>query len=160
MLKITAKHHEAAKLLANGTTEKKAAETVGVSPASICRWKRQEEFKALMIRYAEPLRAAVASTATPENLDLFDLIPAQESALLADLQRIVEKLGSTVLGRLATLSEDEVAEIPTRLIPSFVKCFVDALDALQKANDRRSGYELIICELEKIIEKDNRKKAL
>ena len=160
MLKITEKHHEAAKLLANGTTEKKAAAAVNVSPASISRWKRQEEFKALMIRYAEPLRAAVKSTATPENLDLFDLIPAQESALIADLQRIVEKLGSTVLGRLATLSEDEISEIPTRLIPSFVKSFIDALDALQKANDRRSGYELIISELEKIVEKDSRKKAL
>jgi transposase len=160
MLKIEEKHHRAARSLANGNTEKKAATAAGVSPASIARWKRRDEFKALIHQYSEPLRTAIESANAPDTFDLFELIPKQELAIIADLQRVVEKLGSTVLKRLGSLSDDEVGEIPTRLIPSFVKCFIDATDALQKANDRRSGYELIVNELEKIIEKDNRKKAL
>ena len=160
MLKIEEKHHRAAKLLANGNTEKKAATAAGVSPASIARWKRRAEFKALIHQYSEPLRTAIESANGPDNFDLFELIPKQELAIIADLKRVAEKLGSTILTRLGSLSDDEIGEIPTRLIPSFIKCFIDVGDAVQRANDRRSGYELIVSELEKIIEKDNRKKSL
>jgi AcrR family transcriptional regulator len=151
-MKINEKHHRAAKLLANGSTEAKTAAAVGVSLASISRWKREDEFRALIIRYAEPLRAAVEATATPENLDLFEQIPASESALIAELQAIVAKLSSTVLKRLEALTDDEIEEIPTRLIPSFVKAFTDALETLQQANDRHSGYALVVDELGKILE--------
>jgi transcriptional regulator with XRE-family HTH domain len=151
-MKINEKHHRAAKLLANGSTEAKTAAAVGVSLASISRWKREDEFRALIIRYAEPLRAAVEATATPENLDLFEQIPDSESDLIAELQAIVAKLSSTVLKRLEALTDDEIEEIPTRLIPSFVKAFTDALETLQQANDRRSGYDLVVTELGKILE--------
>jgi hypothetical protein len=160
MLKIEEKHHKAAKLLGNGATEKKAANAAGVSLASIARWKRKTEFQELITQYSEPLATAIESANGADNLELFELIPAEELAIIADLKRVAEKLGSTVLKRLGSLSDDEINEIPTRLIPSFIKCFIDVGDAIQKANDRRSGYELIVAELEKIIEKDNRKKSI
>jgi CBS domain containing-hemolysin-like protein len=57
-----------------------------------------------------------------------------------------------VLKRLEALTDDEIEEIPTRLIPSFVKAFTDALETLQQANDRHSGYALVVDELGKILE--------
>lgn len=159
-MKITEKHHKAAKLLANGTTEAKTAAAVGVSGASITRWKRRDEFKALIIRYAEPLRAAVEATATPENLDLFDQIPVAESSLIADLDAVLSHLSGLLLKRLEGITETEIDELPIRLIPSFTKAFIEGLEALQNAHDRHSGYALVVDELGKILEaKQGNRKA-
>ncbi len=159
-MKINEKHHKAAKLLANGTTEAKTAVAVGVSLSSISRWKREDEFKALIIRYAEPLRAAVVATAMPENLDLFEQIPAQESSLIDDLESVLNKLSELLLKRLEGVSEQDIADLPLRLIPSFVRAFTDGLEALQQAHDRHSGYALVVDELGKIIEaKSNGRKG-
>jgi len=151
-MKINEKHHRAAKLLANGATEAKTAAAVSVSVASITRWKRQDEFKALIIRYAEPLRAAVEATATPENLDLFDQIPDAESDLINDLEKVLTRLSKLLLTRLENVSDADMADLPLRLIPSFVRAFTDGLETLQQAHDRHSGYALVVDELGKILE--------
>jgi hypothetical protein len=151
-MKITERHHRAAKLLAKGTTEVKTAAAVGVSGASISRWKRDDEFRALIIRYAEPLRAAVVATATPENLDLFDQIPAAESNLIADLEAILNQLSQLLIKRLGSITDTEIEELPIRLIPSFVRAYTEGLESLQSAHDRHSGYALVVDELGKILE--------
>ena len=153
-MKIDSKHHTAAKLLATGHSERETAKEVGVTPFSVVRWKRDEEFRALMLQYSPPLRAAIenSSETTP---DLYDLIPDREAPLFRNLEWILKRLGKALNNRLERL-EDEIDDIPIRSLPTLLKAYIDGLETLQKAHDRASGYELISKELIDIVSvKDN-----
>ena len=147
------RQHVAAKALAQGGTEREAAAAAGCSLASITRWKRRQDFKDLMLQYSSPLRVAIAQGAAIG--DLFALIPERESKLLEKLEKMAAKLGDILERRIDALTEDDlITEIPTRLLPSFMKSYIDAYEAIANALDRLSGYELILSEVSKINEKN------
>jgi hypothetical protein len=149
---VDERQHIAAKTLAQGGTEREAAAAAGCSLASITRWKRRADFKELMLQYSSPLRVAIAQGAAPSNL--FALIPERESKLLEKLEKMAATLGEILERRLGDLSEDDlITEIPTRLLPSFMKAYIDAYESIANALDRLSGYELILSEVSKINEK-------
>ena len=139
-------HFEAAKILGRGGTELEAATAANVSRSAISRWKRDGDFKAAILAVSDPVRTAIASHAT--MADVFELIPERESKLVLKLERIAIKLGEVLESRLDEL-EPSIDDIPTRLLPQFLRAYIECVSAIQATLDRLSGYDLIVQELGK-----------
>ena len=155
-MKFTERHHKAAKALANGASERVAAEELNICAMTISRWKRDEEFRALILQYSSPIRTAIAnSNSNGAITDLYHLIPDREAPLIAKLETMLEKLGGILNDRLATL-EAEIDDIPIRSLPPLLRAYCEGVQLLQQSHDRASGYELISRELIDIVSvKDN-----
>jgi len=145
-MELEPKHYAAAKTLGRGGTEREAAAAANVSLASITRWKRQPEFTAAILAVSDPVRTAIATHAT--MADVFELIPERESKLVLKLERIALKLGEILESRLDEL-EPSIDDIPTRLLPQFLRAYIECVSAIQATLDRLSGYDLIVQELGK-----------
>ena len=139
-------HFEAAKILGRGGTELEAATAANVSRSAISRWKRQPEFTAAILAVSDPVRTAIATHAT--MADVFELIPERESKLILKLERIAIKLGEVLEQRLDEL-EPSIDDIPTRLLPQFLRAYIECVSAIQATLDRLSGYDLIVQEIGK-----------
>lgn len=146
-MKFTERHHKAAKALANGASERVAASESGVTSMSITRWKREPDFRQLILKYSPAIQAAM-TTSGHSFIDLYELIPDKESHLIEGLEKMLEKL-RRILNEC--LHEVNVADIPPRQIPALFKAYVEGLNTLQAAHDRVTGYELIARELGDII---------
>lgn len=139
-------HYEAAKILGRGGTEMEAATAAHVSRSAISRWKRDPDFKAAILAASDPVRAAIASHASAA--DVFELIPERESKLVLKLERIAIKLGEVLEQRIDEL-EPTIDDIPTRLLPQFLRAYIECVSAIQATMDRLSGYDLIVQEIGK-----------
>lgn len=124
----------------------------GVSDSTIFRWKRDPDFDALVEFYREPMRQAIATSASPGYLESYTSIPAREAPLVRELEIMMRRLSEIVVARLQSVTDDDVQEMPLRLIPTFFRAYVDGLNLLQEIHDRESGYDLVVAELGKLIE--------
>ena len=146
-MRFCEKHHRAARSLANGASERAAARESGASESSILRWKKDPDFRQLVLKYSPAIQAAMSASGHG-LVDLYELLPEKESRLIARLETLLENLGS-ILGEC--LDEVNVADIPPRQIPNLFKAYVEGLNTLQAAHDRLTGYKLIARELGDII---------
>jgi len=152
---IDERHHSAAAVLARNGTYSEAAAAAGVSIPTIARWKRDGEFRSIILRYSDPLRQAARTVIDPASADFYKLIPQRESQLLGKLEAIVEQLGQVVSERIEMMDKGEIEDIPVRLLPSFVKAFSEGVKHLQDSHDRLSGYSIVIDELTKLKDESN-----
>lgn len=139
-------HYQAAKVLGRGGTENEAATAAKVSRSAISRWKRDPDFKAAVLAASDPVRTAIVQNASAA--DVFELIPERESKLVLKLERIAVRLGEVLEERLTEL-EPTIDDIPTRLLPQFLRAYIECVSAIQATMDRLSGYDLIVQELGK-----------
>lgn len=153
-MKIDNRHHAAAKAMASGQTDAAAADAAGVHVSSVNRWKRDTEFQELITFYTAPAERvqakAIASGEDVSYCEVYRLIPERERELVQRLETMLDKLADVLVNRLETLSEDEIAELPTRLLAQMMKTYFDGLGVLQQTHDRASGYEMVLNDLERI----------
>jgi len=151
-MKIDNRHHVAAKAMAGGQTDIVAADAAGVHVSSISRWKRDTEFQELIKFYTAPAERvqAIARGGDADYREVYRLIPERERELVQRLETMLDRLADVLMNRLETLSEDEIADLPTRLLSQMMKTYFDGLQVLQQTHDRASGYEMVLNDLERI----------
>jgi hypothetical protein len=80
---------------------------------------------------------------------------ADEELLMVQLREVLERFAKILETRLESLSDDDIKELPIRLLPAFFSSFTDGINNLQAAHDRLTGYGLLVKELGGILEKSS-----
>ena len=148
-------HHDTAKLVAKGISNKQIVKHIGISESTLLRWKREPRFKELIQSYLPKGRIDEAVQAQQQNYNL--LLDARESEMIltAELRESLEKVIAIIKERLESMEEEEIKDLPLRLLSPLIKCFADGFDLVQRSHDRLTGYGLLIKQLEDILEGDN-----
>lgn len=143
---------QAAKLLGEGATNRQTAHAVNLSESTILRWKRLDEFKELVAKNTPKGKVVEALSSQAENMQALELAKESEIILATELRELLERLSEVIGKRLSNLDDDEISEIPIRLLPTLFNAFTQGIETLQTGHDRLSGYKLILDELSKILD--------
>lgn len=146
------KHHVVASALATGSTIKAAGKLIGVSDATVTRWKRHQVFLDLIEHYRPANRIDRAVQAQQENHDLLQEARDAEILLTAELRDALEQVIGIIKKRLDCMTEDEIEELAVRHLSPLLKIVGDGLGILQQSHDRLTGYGMMLKELENILE--------
>ena len=148
--KLTDQQRRAAAMVAGGDKNRDICESLDIGESTLLRWKRRQDFRALVAD-----RAIVVDSGGDSNIEILQNARDDELVLMAELREALEAMVMVLGTRLKSMSEDEINELPVRLIPTFLNSFTEGFSNLQGAHDRLSGYGLILRELGAILESDD-----
>lgn len=154
-MEFDGRHHRAAKALAKGSSGPEACKIAGVSPATLTRWKRAPEFQQLIDSYRDPMEEAAAKAGNPNHVDQYRDVAEYEEQLTLKLGTMLERLGGFLLRELESMDKGDEPAIHPREISKLLSNYCSGLATLQTGNDRKTGYSVVIAELEKIIAADS-----
>lgn len=148
--KLTPQQLKAAAMVASGDKNRDVCEALDIGESTLLRWKRRSDFRSVVAE-----RAIVVDSATDSTVEVLQNARDDELILMVELREALEQMARVIGTRLKTMTDDEISELPTRLIPTFLNSFTDGLGSLQGAHDRLTGYGLILKELSGILESDH-----
>jgi len=154
-MQIEAKHHRAARILAKGGTGPEACRAAGTSPATLTRWKRAPEFQQLIDQYRDPMETAAAKAGDPDHVGEYRSVAEFEEELVLKLGGLLQKMEAVISRELEIMVGGDDPELHPREIPKWLNAFCSGLSTLQTGHDRKTGYGVVITELEKILESES-----
>lgn len=134
-------------MVASGEKNRAICEQLDIGESTLLRWKRRSDFRALVAD-----RAIVVESVNDASIEILENARDDELVLMVELREALEQMARVIGARLKNMTDDEISELPTRLIPTFLNSFTDGLGSLQTAHDRLTGYGLLLKELGVILE--------
>lgn len=159
-MRLTEVHHKAARGIQRGDTIESIADSIGKDRRTIERWKKDKDFQSLQNYYSEvSLFAGKSRTIEEKTSELLQAVPEHEKPLIEKLSAIADKLGSILIRRLELAGEEEIEEIPLRLLAQWIGAYSSCVATIQAANDRLSSYEFLLAEVERILYAEENEQA-